>query len=403
MKPNIIIHGPFYSLSGYGSHSRDILLSLWRSQKFNIATIPCGWGQTSDKFDLDVELKEILEYTNTNKFHEGVDFCYIHIGIPTEFKKGGKWNIGITAGLESDRISQNWVDCCNNMDLIIVPSPFQQQMFYKSGVTSVVETVGEGVDISKFHPNSTNINIDKLFETELVSDWNFLTGGQWLWPVVGEDRKQLGLLIKYFGETFKDRPHVGLVIKTFIKNISTPDYMFTKERIKYLKEMFGIVNPLYLLHGDMEDEEMSRLYTHPKIKAFITLTSGEGWGRMISEAISCDLPVIATNWSSVMDYLPQDVGALVDNTLVEIPKGVVNDMRDIMEVGMRWAMVDEKDAKKKMVRCYEKYDIAKEKAVIYGKKFRENYNKDVTYEKLVKILSDLIGVDNSEGLSLVKL
>ena len=39
---------------------------------------------------------------------------------------------------------------------------------------------------------------------------------------------------------------------------------------------------IYLLHGEFNDSEINELYNHPKVKAMVSLTKGEGFGRTIT-------------------------------------------------------------------------------------------------------------------------
>ena len=83
------------------------------------------------------------------------------------------------------------------------------------------------------------------------------------------------------------------------------------DRAQLLHEMKNFVNSfstdirckVYLLHGDMTDEEMHSLYRHPKISAFLTLAHGEGFGLPIFEANYSGVPIIATGWSGQLDFL----------------------------------------------------------------------------------------------------
>jgi hypothetical protein len=395
MKTNLVIQAPVFSISGYGAHSRDILHSLWMSQKFNMVIIPTGWGATSENANIDPQLLDIIYFCLENKIHQNADFIFMHVGIPTEFERKGKWNIGVTAGLEADYIPLKWVDRCNSMDMVIVPSKFEQKLFTNSGVKAPVYVVEEGVNIDVFKPST-----EHLSPLDFKTDWNFLTGGQWLPNRLEEDRKQIGLLLKWFGEEFQSNPNVGLVMKTFTSNISSPDFVFTKERILELKYAASIKNPIYLIHGYMDDHELTQLYTHPKIKAFVSLTSGEGWGRMIAESVACDLPVLTTGWSAPTDFLSPTTSALFSYRLTEVPRSVVR--QGIFELGMRWAMCEEKDAKKLMRRCYEKWDIAKAKAVEAGAEFRKNFNKEKTYEPLSTYVEGITKNLQEEKLSLTE-
>jgi len=399
MKPNIILQAPIFSLSGYGSHARDISLSLFYSDKYNLFIIPTGWGDTSITNNISQDVINILNTCCNNRLHQGDVFTFIHLGIPTEFKKIGSVNIGITASLESTKIPISWVEGCNIMDAVIVPSIFERDLFLNEGVKVPIYVVGEGVDKEIFNPEVKS-DISIPFSTS----FNFISGGQWMNQPIGEDRKGIGLLIQLFCELFENNKEVGLVLKTFSTNVSSPDFFYVKERINQIKQ--GKPYPkIYLIHGDLSDSEMAQLYCHPSIKAFVSLTSGEGFGRMPLEAAFCDLPIIITGWSGHMDYIVKDKANIVKYELGEVPRSVWS--QGIFEPGMQWAIVDRNDAKRKIKRCYEGYSIAKERAVEMGKIVREKWNKDEISKQFISVIDSIISSKSSSLItdqpSLIKL
>lgn len=380
MKSNIILRAPIFSRSGYGSHARDIVIDLFKSNKFNISVAPTGWGGTSTTDNIAPDDLEILMYCIDNKVRTE-DFTFIHLGIPTEFQKVAPVNIGITAGIESDKLPAGWAEKCNEMNAVIVPSTFVRDLFKKCGVTVPIYAVGEGVDTTIFNEKAA----EGLFDYPISTDFNFITAGQWIVNPVGEDRKQIGLLLKWFCEVFEDNKDVGLFLKTFSQNNSSPDLYFTKERIESIKNKRPFPK-IYLFHGDMSDQGMSVLYKNSK--AFVLATSGESWGRTISEAIACDVPILVTGWSGYMDFVTPELSTLFEYDMVDVPPSVLR--QRIYQPGMRWALPKEQDVKRKLRRCYEKYSIAKERAVENGKNFRAIWNKEATGAKLVDIVSQVI-------------
>ena len=48
---------------------------------------------------------------------------------------------------------------------------------------------------------------------------------------------------------------------------------------------------------------MANLYAHPKIKAYVSLTHGEGYGLPLFEAAYHGIPIIAPDWSGHLDFL----------------------------------------------------------------------------------------------------
>ena len=382
LKHNIVVVGSVYSRSGYGAHSRDIVSALWKSRKFNISVLPTRWGSTSTTMNLSSEMIDLLNATISNKIPQNIPFTFVHIGIPPEFKKVSAVNIGITAGLETTFIPKSWVDGCNQMDGIIVPSLFEKDLFQKSGVTVPVYTVGEGVDTNIFFPTN-----DSRSPLKFESFFNFLTGGQW---IMNGDRKGIGKLITLFCDMFQNDPNVGLVVKTFLNNLSTVDYEFTKKTINDIKgdRKYPYI---YLIHGDMTDFELSQLYNHPSIKAFISVTSGEGWGRLLCEAASCDLPVMTTGWSGLTDFLDPNYSTLFKYTLQDIPSSLWGDPNNgIFEKGMQWAIPDLEDVKTNIKDIIRNYDFYKGRAIEQGKVIREKWNRLATNKQLVTAIEDII-------------
>jgi glycosyltransferase involved in cell wall biosynthesis len=387
-KPNIVLRAPVFSQSGYGAHSRDIAISLWNSQKFNIAILPTQWGGSTNTADtIPVKDKEVLLFMCNNVIHKYVPFIFVHVGIPSEFTKVGNLNVGITAGLESNKIPKEWVDKCNLMDLVIVPSNFQRDVFKNSGVTAKIAVVEEGVDTSIFNNNPVNsdVFVYKLLD-DLPCEKNLLGVGQWLQGGIGEDRKGIGLLINLFVKTFENNKKVGLVLKTQISNNSSYDYYHIQQRIKSIKG-----NALYpkitLLHGNLTDEEMSIIYKHPKITGFVSLTSGEGWGRSIAEAVACDLPVAVTGWSGHMHFINPKYFNVIDFDLKPVSAGALS--TGFFTSDMIWAYPNIEDAKKKIKDLIDNEEENRKKAKEAGEIFRKSFSKESTYSKLIDLFSNL--------------
>ena len=97
---------------------------------------------------------------------------------------------------------------------------------------------------------------------------------------------------------------------------------------------------IYLLHGNLNDEEMNDLYNHPKVKCFYMITHGEGFGRPLLEASFTGLPIITSNWSGHLDFLNTDKSFLVGGKLEKVPNSVV--WKDIIVKDSEWFVADEK-------------------------------------------------------------
>jgi glycosyltransferase involved in cell wall biosynthesis len=100
---------------------------------------------------------------------------------------------------------------------------------------------------------------------------------------------------------------------------------------------------------------------HPEIKAFISLTRGEGFGLPLLEAAASGLPVIATGWSGHLSFLDLIRFIKLDYELQELPKARLDS--NIFMAGAKWAQVHESDVKRKLKKFYDRPNIPKEWAV----------------------------------------
>lgn len=363
-KTTLLFRGPIETRSGYGSHARDLLYSLRDMDLFEITIDSCPWGNTP---------KIILE--ENNEFHQWmkskivsqlnyVPDIYIQVTVPNEFRRIGKMNIGITAGIETTIAPKDWIDGCNQMDLVITTSNFSRDVLLNTkyaeiekgtgrqvnqhSITKRIEVLFEGVD-RKIYNNKPNRKIDLNFENPFC----FLFVGHWLKGDMGEDRKNVSLMIKLFAEEFSNKKkQPALILKTSSVGFSVKERETLKKKIKTIVE--GIENPppVYLLFGDLTDEEMNSLYNHPNIKAMISLTKGEGFGRPLLEFTMTGKPVIATNWSGQKDFLSDKNSVLLGGTLTDVHESAI-DKFVIKE--SKWFSVDNNEAKEAMRTVFERY------------------------------------------------
>jgi len=416
-KRNLIIRASAYTRSGYGAHARDIIKALWESNLFNIRLIPTGWGSTSMTDVMDITMMDILSLCVRNEEVVLEDSIFVHLGIPTEFQKLGKYNVGITAGIECDSRSPEWVKGCNTMDLVVVPSTFMKSVFVRSGVTTNVVVCPEGVDISIFNidaPTDNSVTESKFLHRttgmplEVSTNFNFLVVGQWLPYDIYQDRKQIAFSIKTFIDTFRYVDDVGLIIKVFTYNTDTPDAYFTLQRLKDLlngyEDKDGIP-PIYFIHGDLTDTQMSSLYRHPTVKGFFTMTSGEGWGRSLAEAAACGLPIIAPKWSSYLDFVGEKSSVLLPITIQGVPPAVIHSYKGMFPNDARWAMVSEDKASEGLKKFKHNYDSYKEEALKYVPIFQEKFNITTAYKVLIDALLHISpgAVEKVSNLKMVKM
>ena len=422
MKKVMLICAPVSSRSGYGDHARDLVRSFIKQDKYDIKIWDVNWGATP-RNALDNELdKNIIDCVLPEPKMDKQPDVYVDIRIPNEFQQWGKVNIGITAGIETTAVSNAWIEGCNKMDLVIVPSEHSKDGFVKALYEKIqnlpngkqqkvgelrlekpIEALFEGVDENVFKPID-NSSLDLV--DDIKEDFAFLHVGLWGNGGYGEDRKDIAKMIKIFYESFankKEQP--ALILKTCGATFSILDKEECLRKINEIKSQFpkdwNLPN-VYLLHGSLSMEEMNKLYNHSKIKAFVSLTHGEGFGRPMLEASMVGLPVITSAWSGQLDFLSQTDSMLLGGELVQVPKS--QHWKDIIIPESQWFNVNEQQAYKAMNYCFQNYDEIKEKALNLMKVNRDKFTLDKMTEKLDNIVSSYVDkVPTQVGLNLPKL
>jgi ADP-heptose:LPS heptosyltransferase/glycosyltransferase involved in cell wall biosynthesis len=421
-KIRTLLKAPVLTQSGYGVHSRQIFDALASDPLFDVHVESLNWGNCSHLTENTEQKKKInqcIEKALVAKHQNQENYdLFIHITIPNEYERKGKFNVGVTAGVETDRVSHVWIQKCNEMDLNIVPSEHSKKVLQETVIDwenpntkqrgsfkleKPIVVCSEGIDTNLFKPRQEEelVGLSKL---ELESDFNFLHVGQWGNGGFGEDRKNIALMLKYFIETFRGRKDVGLVLKTNMSRNSEADYTAIMARLENLKQAVGVPQnecpPIYLVHANLTNEEMSQLYKHPKIKAFITLTHGEGFGIPVAEAAASGLPILATNWSGHLDILKDGKFLPLEYELKEIPESVVWD--PILIKGSRWANVKEDDVKRKMEKIAKSYSKPKEWAQELSLKVVEKFDLQKTNEAFLQVLKKALLENVSQELNPVE-
>ena len=365
-KKLLLFQGPVFTRSGYGDHSRDLLHSLYKMDKYDIKIVPKRWGNTPQNNIPQNEFGSWMLQNLATRLDRQPDI-FIQVSVANEFEPIGKFNIGVTAGVETTVIPKDFIDGANKMDLVIVPSNFTKQIFEKTQyqelhretkqvvnefrVNKPVEVLFEGVDTTVFGQES---ELDILEGVE--PDFNFLFVGHWLKGKLGEDRKDVGMLIRTFSTIFNYLPkdkRPGLILKTSQAGFSITDRETIKAKINDVLK--GIKEPptIYLLHGDLTQEEMNSLYQHPKVKAMLSFTKGEGYGRPLAEFASTGKPVVVSGWSGQVDFLPQENSVLLQGSLREVDDSAAD--KFLMKES-KWFTVNYSDAANKIYQLYNDYD-----------------------------------------------
>ena len=401
-KPTLVFQSPCFTRSGYGDHSRDLLKSLRKMDKYDIKIIPLRWGNTpQNNVDGESDFGRWMLERVITEVSDKPDI-FIQVSVANEFSAKGGYNIGITAGVETTICPKDFIDGCNNMDLIIVPSNFtrqnvggtvyqekdqaSEQIVGEVKVTKPIEVLFEGVDTEIFSKGS-----GKDVLANVKEDFNFLIVGHWLKGDLGQDRKDIGMAIKTFATVFQYLPkdkRPGLIVKTSHAGFSVIDREATREKLEGVLKSFGDKCPsVYLLHGDMEEADMSNLYHHPKVKAMISFAKGEGYGRPMAEFTLTGKPIIASGWSGQTDFLPVEHSVLLEGSLTTVHESAA-DQFCMKEA--QWFTVNYSAAANKIYDVYNNYDGYLEKSKGLRECTLQNFTLDAMHDKFTQIIDTYV-------------
>jgi len=394
MKPLVVVSCPIETMSGYGARSRDIVKSLLKYDKYDIKVISQRWGNTSFGYleeHREHELASLIIPQVTSK-----PDIWIQITVPNEFQKVGKYNIGVTAGIETTICDASWIDGCNRMDLVLTSSNHSKNVFEATRftendqasnpirelkLTTPVEVLFEGADLTKYFKTSSSFDLSSIKET-----FCFLFVGTWLQGDYGQDRKNLGFTIKSFLETFKNKQdQPALILKTSLGTSSHMNTDIILRKIESIrKTVKGKLPNIYLIDGELTDEEVNNLYNHNKVKAMISFTKGEGFGRPLLEFSLTGKPIVASNWSGHLDFLDKEFVHLVGGSLTKVHKSAASKGMILEEAS--WFTPDDSEvgkAYKSIIKNYKQHSEV-------GKRQAFKSKTDFSFDKMKEVLHTIL-------------
>jgi len=406
-KPLVLVTAPVKTRSGYGNHARDICTALIDSDKYEVLINGCRWGNTplTALEKGNPQHDKIAQRLLSNPKLPKQPDLHIHIVIPNEFQPVGKKNIGITAGIETTIPIPQWLDGANRMDKVLFTSKFTEEVFKNAEFedknkqlmkfTKPSMALFEGFDPEVY--KETNVfseDVKSAFD-KIDSNWNFLFVGHWLSGKLGQDRKDTGMLVKVFLESFKNQKNPpGLILKSSGADFSILDREELLGKINDIKKSVnGVLPPIYLIHGDFTDSQMNELYNHSKVKAHVTFTHGEGFGRPLLEATQSGKPVIAPDWSGQVDFLDKNYAVLLQGGLTQVPDGAFNEQVFFKSPENKWFTINYNVASqvlKDVHKNYTKYLVkSKQLQVLTSQKFNLNKMRELLVREVDEVLKDV--------------
>ena len=387
----VIVRGPLLSVTGYGSHTRQVW--KWaKSKGWDVRAQIVPWGMCTYYIDPEAEgglIGEIME--SSGNLPQGVKpDLSLQVQLPDEWDPDlAKTNVGITAGIEADKCNSSWIEACLRMDKVIVPSTYSKLSFTNGGLPKEhIENVAESYTCGFDKTDNYNSMLRRL--DDLSTSFNFLIFGQITGKSVDTDRKNTINMIRWVCDEFKNDPDVGIVLKTNMGRLTCQDRMITKISIENLLKQVrvGPYPKVHIVHGLMDKNEISALMNHEKIKCLTAATRGEGWGLPILDACVNGLPVIATKHSGHMDFLRNTRFVDVNYSIEKIPDSLVDGR--IWVDGAKWAQPSEKHFRHRIRKFRKSSQVPKEWATESAPHMLERYSMESIYKDYDKALKDLI-------------
>jgi hypothetical protein len=380
----VLLRGPFLTNSGYGVHARQVARWALSKPGWSVKVQALPWGITPWILDRNDESGLIGSIMDRTGISQGEQFdLSIQVQLPGEWDPSlAKKNIGVTAAVETDVCNPTWIESCNRMTAVVVPSSHTRSTLERTAGSSLRSPI---IVIPEAYHDELAVDESSL-ELNLSTSFNFLIFGQLTGNNPENDRKNLFYTLKWIFEEFKDEKDVGIILKTNSGKTTKIDRLVTE---RFCRQIIHEARPgpypkVHLLHGKMCNTEVAGLMRHPSVKALVALTRGEGYGLPILEAAACGLPVIATGWSGHTDFLGDDFIS-VEYSLDPIHKTRVDGK--IFIEGSKWANPSEQDAKKKLRKFYQKSTMPRHKATTLMGRIR----RDLSFTAVSSLYDSRLG------------
>lgn len=419
-KATCLITAPFFTRSGYGDLGMDIAKSILRQDKYELTIVPTRWGDCTKK-NLEDEIieeeeKEIFKHILKEPLKHQPEL-YFQVTIPNEFlmtpngpQKVGKFNVGVTAGIETTVPRPEWLEGLNRMDLNLITSEHSKNVFafanynkkFQDGrmqelkVEKPMEVLFWGADTKVFKKTDKRLpTVDEEF-SKVKEDFAFLFVGQWTGHNIESDRKNIGNLIISFLSAFKNSSkQPALVLKTSGAAISVVDRSECLRKINEIVGSYKAAHPLdilpnvYLLYGDFTREEMNAIYNHEKVKVHVSFTHGEGFGGPLLLSTLSGKPTITPKWSGHLDFLNPEYADFFQGELKQLPQAALNQWF-VKEA--KWFDVDYKKAEEKLKYYFYKYgeDGMLDKAESLRKENSEKFSVEAMDKKLRELIDKYV-------------
>jgi len=357
--------GPIKDNSGYASAAREYINALIQTKEVDISVEVRSFEQA--KTNHGQLAKTIEPFIGPPHSHNKIQIIHTTPeNFPTH-KKPNKYNIGYTTW-ETDKLPPKWIDLCNSMNEIWVPSQWNVEVFKKSGVIVPITKIPHVIRLPE-------ITVDPLaIDPQFDKSYIFYSIFQWL------ERKNSRALLRAYLTEFKANEPVVLLVKSYRINTSPQEKEVVKQEIKRIKDNLRLKTyPPILFFGDlMTAEQMQAL--HLRGHCFVLPHRAEGFGIPIAEAMAYSKPAITTKYGGSLDFANKENSYLIDSDITPVFGMIFSNYTG----DMNWAEPSIRHLKELMRYTYTHQEEAKKK----GEVARKNIETKLSPEVIGKLMVD---------------
>lgn len=367
MIPKICYLGPCFDYSGYGEANRHFIAALNESDVDIMVKTVSYVSEMSDFGDIGVTCRALSDKKNDYNIkilHVTPDEYYKH-------KEPDKYNIGHLFW-ETDRLPDQFVKACNEMDEIWTGSPTNAEAIENSGVKVPIFVAPQPIEIDrkKAEPYKLPDQDEGMFLFYSIFEWS--------------ERKNPEALLRAYLEEFSEDDNVGMLVKTYMNNFQETNMKQVRAKIKAMRYSYGHDGAkIFWVKHLMDRWQMDRL--HATGDCYVSAHRGEGWGIPVVEAMLSGHPVISTGYNGVHDYIPSDVGIMLDYEMVPVNN---SRNRDWYTRRQNWANVDIDHLKVSMRQMYEEHQENPKQFKKQGEAAREFVKTTFNFKRVGNLLQE---------------
>ena len=266
---------------------------------------------------------------------------------------------------ETERIEPGWVDTCNTLDLVIVPSTFCERSFRNSGVEAPIMVVPHGLE-PEYHPQVAKRRTRPLVFYNTFTEASF-------------QRKGIEELVGCFLEAFgSSGTEARLVLRTEL-SLALVDVR--------MRHDFGTGIRLMPAQS-LDTTSFAAIYA--AVHCTVHPSNAEGFGLIPLQSIACETPVIATAATGMSDYLDRT------NSLELRTAGQV--CRTVDDVEGQYPAIDEDHLVELLRDVHLNWEDHYEQVRKSAPDIRSRYAWPVVLEEFVTLVETIVRSDDHERI-----